>query len=158
MQTIKDILQDKVSLDLRRVDRVLLNGWVKNLPLPGGVVNCIRLLRGWEIPAPVMLNTMAIAFRTAVEHFAAQGREIVDFAKGESQEARAQAAVAHCTGQSGVVLIGKAQEAALSFKGRRDDRGTKVWFTSRRESVRVTHYSFDVLEEALGLAFIKVGT
>jgi hypothetical protein len=159
MPTVKEVLRNKVTLDIRRVDRVLLNGWVKNLQMPGGVVNFIRLLRGWDIPSPVMLNTMTVAFRTAVEQFAAgQGLESVDFAKGESKEERAHAALAHFTRKSGVVLIGKAQEEAMSFKGRRDDKGSKVWFTYRRESVRVTHYSFDVLDADFGLAFIKVCT
>jgi hypothetical protein len=44
------------------------------------------------------------------------------------------------SGNSGVVLIGKAQWEAMSFKGRRDDNGTNVWSTYRRETVRVTHY------------------
>ena len=94
MPTVKEVLRDKVTLDIRSVDGVLLNGWVKNLQMPGGVVNFIRLQRGWDIPSPVMLNTMTVAFRTAVEHFAAaQGLEIVDFEKGESKEERAQAAL-----------------------------------------------------------------
>lgn len=159
MPTVKEILRDKVSLDIRSVDRVLLNGWVKNLQMPGGVVNFIREQRGWEIPSPVMLNNLTVAFRLAVEKFAvAQGLEIVDFEKGESKEQRAQAALATFPGKSGVVLIGKAQEEAMSFKGRRDDKGTKVWFTYRRESVRVTHYYFYVLDEDFGLAFIKICT
>jgi hypothetical protein len=159
MPTIKEVLRDKVTLDIQSVDRVLLNGWVKNLQMPGGVVNFIRQERGWDIPSPVMLNNLTVAFRTAVEQFAAaHDLEIVDFAKGESKEERAQAALAAFSGTSGVVLIGKAQEEAVSFKGRRDDKGTKVWFTYRRECVRVTHYYFYVLDEEFGLAFIKVCT
>jgi hypothetical protein len=46
----------------------------------------------------------------------------------------------------------------MSFKGRRDECGTKGWLTSRRESVRVTHSYFDVLDAAWGLAFLKIGT
>ena len=55
-------------------------------------------------------------------------------------------------------MIGKAQEEASSFKARRDDRGSKVWFTYSRERVRVTHYYFYVHDEDFGLAFIKVCT
>jgi hypothetical protein len=43
MPTVKEVLRDKVSLDIRSVDRVLLNGWVKYLQMPGGVVNFIRV-------------------------------------------------------------------------------------------------------------------
>src|SRR5215467_12683758 len=125
MPTVTEVLRDKVGLDLRSVDRVLLNGWVKNLQMPGGVVTFIREQRGWSIPSPAMLTTLSIAFRAAVEQFAAaRGLEIVDFAKGASKEERAQAALAQFTGTRGVVLIGKAQEEASSFKGRRDDRGS----------------------------------
>jgi hypothetical protein len=159
MLTVNEILRDTVGLDLQSVDRVLLNGWVKNLQMPGGVVTFIRAQRGWDIPSPVMLHNMTGAFRTGVEQFAAaHDLEIVDFEKGESKEERAQAASAAVPGKRGVILIGKAQEEAMSFKGRRDDKGAKVWFTYRRESVRVTHYYFDVLDEDFGLAFIKVGT
>ena len=42
MPSIKEVLRDKVSLDIRSVDRVLLNGWVKNVQMPGGVVTLIR--------------------------------------------------------------------------------------------------------------------
>jgi hypothetical protein len=36
MLTLKDVLTDKVGLDLECVDRVYLNGYVKNLQMPGG--------------------------------------------------------------------------------------------------------------------------
>jgi hypothetical protein len=159
MPTVKDILRDKVSLDIRSVDRVLLHGWVKNLQLPGGVVTFMREQRGGDIPAPVMRNHLTGALRAAVERFAAaHGLALVDVAKGASQEARAQVALAPFGGTRGVVLSGKAQEEALSFQGRRDDKGTQVWFTDRRESVRVTHSSFDVLDADFILAFLKVCT
>ncbi|MBI3968845.1 MAG: hypothetical protein HY329_24675 [Chloroflexi bacterium] len=159
MPTVKEVLRGRVSLDIRRVDRVLLNGWVKHRQMPGGVVNFIREQKQWPIPSPAMLGKLTVAFREAVEQFAvAHGLEIVDFEKGASKEEPAQAALARFTGTSGVVLIGKAQEQARSFKARRDDRGGKVWFTYNRESVRVTHYYCYVLDEDFGLAFSKVCT
>ena len=143
MPTAAEVLPGKVTLDIECVDRVLLNGYVKQLQVAGGVVNFIREQKGWAIPSPVMLNTMTLAFREAVGRFAVeQGLPIVDFAKGESKEALAQAAAAQFPGKSGVVLIGKAQEKASSFRGKREDRGGKVWFTYSRYSVQVTHYYF----------------
>jgi hypothetical protein len=35
LPTVKEILRDKVSLDIPSVDRVVLNGWVKDLPMRG---------------------------------------------------------------------------------------------------------------------------
>ncbi len=159
MPTVADVLPGKVALDIECVDRVLLNGYVKQLQLPGGVVNFIREQQGWAIPSPVMLHTMTVAFRTAVERCAAeQGLPIIDFAKGESKDALAQAAAAQSPGKSGVVLIGKAQEKASSFRGKREDRRGKVWFSYSRYSVQVTHYYFYLLDADFGLAFIKVCT
>ena len=39
-----------------------------------------------------------------------------------------------------MVLIGKAQEKALGYKGQRKDHGTKVWFDYSRQSLNVTYY------------------
>jgi hypothetical protein len=138
---------------------VLLNGWVRYLQLPGGVVNFIREQHGWPIPSPAAMTKMSDAFRKAVEQFAVkQGLKIVTFAKGESKEELAHAALADFPRSNGVVLIGKAQEQAVAFKGRRDDQESNVWFSYSRQSVNLTHYYFYVLDEDFGLAFIKVCT
>ncbi|HEY3083093.1 MAG TPA: hypothetical protein VGM69_24650, partial [Chloroflexota bacterium] len=121
-----EVLRDRISLDVECVDRVLLNGYVKHLQMAGGVVNFIREQKGWPIPSPAMMRKMSEGFRAAVERFAAaQGLEIVDFGRGESKEELAQAALARFARPSGVVLIGKAQEKASAFKGRRTDQGSK---------------------------------
>lgn len=159
MLTVGEVLRDRVSLDISCVDRVLLNGYVKDLQLPGGVIRFIREQKHWPIPSPAMLGTVSDAYRTAVERFAtAQGLEVITFAKGENKEAVAQAHLARFAGTHGVVLIGKAQEKASAYKGRRTDQGSKVWFTYSRCSVQVTHYYFYLLDEDFGLVFIKVCT
>jgi hypothetical protein len=55
MPSVATILAGKVSLDLECVDRVYLNGYVKDLQLPGGLVRCIREQRGWASPSPVAM-------------------------------------------------------------------------------------------------------
>lgn len=159
MLTLEGVLSDKITLDIECVDRVYLNGYVKYLQMPGGVVNFIREQIGWPIPSPKVLYEMTTQFRAAVEGFASdQGLEIVTFKKGDDKNVIAQEHLAGFEGQSGVVLIGKAQEKAFAFKGRRADKGTKVWFNYSRQSVCVTHYYFYILDEEFGLFFIKVYT
>ncbi len=87
-----------------------------------------------------------------------QGLPIVDFAKGVRKDELAQAALAQFDRPCGVVLIGKAQEKTSAFAGRRTDRNGKVWFTSSRRTVQVTHYYFYILDEDFGLGFIQVCT
>ena len=89
MLTIKDVLTNKVTLDIECVDRVYLNGYVKNLQMPGGLINFIREQMGFPIPSPMLLAPVSEAFRTAVEKFAKeQGLTIVNFAHGEKKTKR----------------------------------------------------------------------
>lgn len=159
MLTIKEVLSDKVALDIACIDRVYLNGYVKYLQMPGGLITFIREQMNWPVPGPQALQKKSNAFRAAVERFAAdQGLEIITFAKGSDKDAIARAQLAHFTRPSGVVLIGKAQEKALGYKCRRADHGTKVWFEYSRQSVCVIHYYFYILDPEFGLFFIKVCT
>jgi len=159
MLTVKDILTDKVTLDIECVDHVLLNGYVKYLQMPGGLITFIREQMGFPIPSPIVLPPVTKAFREAVEKFAvAQGLVIVDFAHDEDKDETARAHLAQFDQKSGVVLIGKAQEKTLGYTARRKDHGTKVWFEYSRRAVWVTHYYFYILDEDFGLFFIKVCT
>ena len=120
MLTVKGILSDKITLDIECVDRVYLNGFIKYLQMPGGLVNFIRQQKKLPIPSPKVLGEMTAHFREDVERFAAeQGLEIVAFEK----DAIAREHLARSTGKSGVVLIGRAQEKTSAFQGRRADRG-----------------------------------
>lgn len=159
MLTVKEVLTDKIALDIECVDRVYLNGYVKNLQMPGGLINFIREQLGFPIPSPMLLAPVSEAFRTAVEKFAtAQGLPIVTFARGEAKDDTARAHLAKFEKRSGVVLIGKAQEKTSGYTARRKDHGTKVWFEYSRRDVFVTHYYFYILDEEFGLFFIKVCT
>jgi hypothetical protein len=45
MLTVKEILTNKVALDIECIDRVYLNGYVKHLQMAGGLITCkIRLM------------------------------------------------------------------------------------------------------------------
>ena len=133
MPTVADVLRDKVALDIESVDRVYLNGYVKDLQVPGSLVLFIRSQKGWAIPSPRALEVATEAFHIAVERYAADhGLQIVTFARGDCKEEVAQAVLARCPTKTGVILIGKAQESSTSFKSRRADRGDKVWFIYSR--------------------------
>ncbi len=159
MLTIKDVLTNKVTLDIECVDRVYLNGYVKNLQMPGGLINFIREQMGFPIPSPMLLAPVSEAFRAAVEKFAEeQSLTIVNFAHGEEKDETARAHLAKFAKSRGVVLIGKAQEKAKGYTARRKDHGTKVWFDYSRRDVFVTHYYFYILDEEFGMFFIKICT
>jgi len=159
MLTIKDVLSNKLTLDLECVDRVYLNGYVKNLQLPGGLITFMREQMNCPIPSPIVLPRVTKVFREAVEQYAVDhGLQIVEFGKGEAKDDIARAHLAKYSQKSGVVMIGKAQEKTSGYQARREDHGTKVWFVYSRHKVNVTHYYFYILDEAFGLFFIKVCT
>ena len=67
MLTVKEVLENKVALNIECVDRVYLNGYVKYLQMPGGVINFIRQQKNWPIPSPQMMKKMSKAFRREME-------------------------------------------------------------------------------------------
>jgi hypothetical protein len=159
MLQVKDVLTNKIALDIECVDRVYLNGYVKGLQMAGGLITFIREQMGFPIPSPMLLSPVSQAYRTDVEKFAEeQGLTIVNFAHGEEKDETARAHLAKFEKRSGVVLIGKAQEKTSGYTARRKDHGTKVWFDYSRRDVFVTHYYFYILDENFGLFFIKVCT
>jgi len=159
MPSIQEILPGKISLDIECVDRVYLNGYVKALQMPGGVVNFIREQFQWPIPSPKAMYQLTEQFKQAVEAYATgMGREIYSFSKGEDKDEVARQHAALFGISEGVVLIGKAQEKTSAFKSRRADQAGKVWFNYSRQSMQVTHFYFYLLDAAFGLCFIKVCT
>ena len=96
MLTVKEILTDKIALDIECIDRIYLNGYVKHLQLPGGLITFIREQMGFPIPSPIVLPPFTQAFRKAVEQYAKeQGLSIIDFAKGEDKDEKARAHLAN---------------------------------------------------------------
>ncbi len=159
MQTLQEILPGKITLDVECVDRVYLNGYVKYLQMPGGVINFIREQFDWPIPSPKAMYKTSDRFRKAVDEFAEQqGLEIYTFSKGEDKDEIARQHAKSLDRKHGFVLIGKAQEKASTFASRQDDQGGKIWFKYSRRSVNVNHFYFYILDKDFGLFFIKVCT
>lgn len=69
MSNLQEILPGKISLDIECVDHVYLNGYVKDLQMPGGVVNFIREQFNWPIPSPKAMYQMTEDFKQAVDTF-----------------------------------------------------------------------------------------
>jgi hypothetical protein len=159
MISIADVLTDKITLDIECVDRVYLNGYVKDLQMPGGLVNFIRTQFGWQIPSPQALKQLGEGFHKAVKAYAEEHKlEILSYQKGDAKDVIAREHVANFGKKSGVVLIGKAQEKTSAYKSRVEKKERRVWVRYSRQPVYVTHYYFYILDEDFGLFFIKIAT
>ena len=158
MATISSLLRDHVTLRVRSVDRLFLQGYVPRL-MTGFQVVRFLLDRGFKIPSPALLGKIGRAYVAAIDRFAENNEiPVVRFAKGESKEliARGYFQAAEREGRFGVVLIGVAQEKTMAWRGwRRGGPDGHPHFEFRRQAVFVNHYYFYIRDRDWGPAFIK---
>ena len=69
MATIASLLREHVTLQVRSVDRIFLQGYVPRLMCQGQVIRFL-LDRGFPIPSPAMLGRIGRAYVAAIERFA----------------------------------------------------------------------------------------
>ena len=158
--TVNDVLHGHVGLDLECLDRIYLNGYVPNLQVAGQVVSFMTAHLGNPIPSPAIMEKIGTAFRTAVDHFAADNMiPVVRFGKDDRKIAvmRPYLARQARTGRSGVAAIGIAQEFQNVFASaqRKGDNGIP-WFSFSKADRRVTCFYFYVWDADFGPAFIKI--
>jgi hypothetical protein len=156
--TIASLLREHVSLQVRSVDRIFLQGYVPKLMTQGQLIRFL-LDRGFPIPSPAMLGKIGRAYASAIDRFARDNAvPIVRFRKGESKEETAGRYLerARREGRSGVVMIGTAQEKTTAWRGwRQGGSDGHPHFEFVRQAVFVNHYYFYLLDRDWGPAFVK---
>jgi hypothetical protein len=156
--TISSLLADHVTLRVRSVDRLFLQGYVPRLQTQGQVIRFL-LDRGFPIPSPAVLGRMGREYTRAVERFIVDHQvPVVRFGKGDSKEeiARDYFKRAERDGRFGVVLIGVAQERTSAWRGWRDGGSDgHPHFEYRRQSIFPNNYYFYILDPEWGPSFIK---
>ncbi len=158
MATVASLLRDRVTLDVRSVDRLFLQAYVPKLMSEGLLVRFL-LDRGFRIPSPALLGKIGQAYVRAIERFAKRnGIPVVHFQRRESKEevARPYFERAEREGRFGVVLIGVAQERARVWAGwRQGGSDAHPHFAFGWQSRVPNHYYFYVRDRQWGRAFFK---
>jgi len=156
-KSVAEILDHHVTFELEAIDRMYLNGYVPSLQSGGGVVYFMKEHLGARVPSTTMVAPLSKRFVEAIEHFATtQGVDVVPFEKGERKDTVAHQYLRACSGDEGVLFIGKAQEKAGVFrteKRRNTDGSTYPWIY--RSTTPVNHYYFYLLDRDFGPLFIK---
>ncbi|RKT45570.1 hypothetical protein [Thiocapsa rosea] len=157
-QTVGELLNDRVTLDLEGIDRLYLNLYQPRLQTGGGVANFFKVHRGAKVASTVLMAPISRAFVKAIEGFAQrEGVEIVTFAKGERKDDVTRERLGDFAQPEGVLYIGKAQERFASFrmiKKISTQTGQPYpWFT--RGTVMCNHFYFYLVDEDFGPLFIK---
>jgi hypothetical protein len=156
--TIASLLREQVTLRVRSVDRIFLQGYVPKLMTQGQVIRFL-LDRGNPIPSPALLGKIGRAYVEAINRFARERSiPVVRFKRGESKEglARRYFQRAEREGRFGVVMIGVQQERAKVWRGwRQGGSDAHPHFEFGRQSALPNHYYFYVRDRDWGPAFVK---
>ena len=157
MPNVAEIIREHVTLEVKCVDRLYLNGYVPRLQSSGGVVTFLRRARGQAIPSPAIFGAITADFKSRLRTWCEQRRiPWIEFRKGERKDDRVQPYRSRFKKTSGVVLVGVAQERASGWTASKTQQGRRVDFTYRRKAVCVTHYYIYLIDPEWGPAFIKV--
>jgi hypothetical protein len=163
--TIESLLRERVTLEVRSVDRIFLAGYVPKLQCEGQVVRFLLDKASAigdgsvRIPSPALLGRIGQAYVRAIERFALVNEiPVVHFDKGACKEdvARPYMQAAERDGRFGVVMIGVAQEKTMAWRGfRRGGSDAHPHFVYRRMATFPNHYYFYIRDREWGPAFVK---
>jgi hypothetical protein len=156
--TISSLLADHVTLQVRSVDRLFLQGYVPKLQTEGQVIRFL-LDRGFPIPSPAVLGRIGRAYVAAVEQFVVDHEiAVVRFVEGDVKGGdRPRALQARrIRGGFGVVMVGVAQEKTSVWRGWRDGGPDgHPHFVYRRQSVFPNNYYFYIRDPDWGPSFTR---
>src|SRR5262249_43567049 len=87
MPNVAEIIREHVTLDVKCVDRLYLNGYVPRLQSEGGVVAFLRQAGGQVVPSPVIFGEITTSFRLRLRAWCDR-RAIpwIEFRKGERKD------------------------------------------------------------------------
>ena len=158
-QTIGQLLEKNVVLDVEGIDRMYLNLYQPRLQTGAGVATFFKEEhRAAKVVSTALMGPMSKAFVRAIQDFAKREKvEVVPFEKGQSKDDITRERLAKFSGQEGILYIGKAQEKFKTFRtGKKFNADTGQafpWLT--RAVVLCNHYYFYAVDENFGPFFIK---
>jgi len=156
MPNVAEIIRDHVTLQVRCVDRLYLNGYVPALQSGGGVVAFLREACGFPLPSPAGLGQVTDAFKARLRAWAeARGIPWIEFRRGDRKDEVVERYRRRFRG-TGVVLVGVAQERASGWRATKQQEGARLHFAYSRRAVYVNHYYVYLIDEEWGPAFIKI--
>jgi hypothetical protein len=154
---VAEIIKDHVTLEIRCIDRLYINGYVPRLQASGGVIDFLVRACGQKIASPAIFGQLTDAFKTRLRRWASEHQiPWIEFRKGERKDTVVQRYRDRCRKPSGVVVIGVAQERASGWAATKQRRGRFLDFVYFRKSVCPNHYYIYVLDPEWGPAFIKI--
>lgn len=157
-QTVRELLENHVTLDIEGIDRIYLNLYQSRLQTGGGVAAFFKGHRRAKVASTTLMAPMSHAFVHAIERFAQDQKvDLIRFDKGQRKDEETQKRLKSFTGTEGVLYIGKAQEQFSAFRviKKISEHTGKPYPWLTRGSVMCNHYYFYLVDEDFGPFFIK---
>jgi len=159
LPTIKQILDEHVTLTVECLDRLYLNGYVPGLQTEAGLIAFLVRHLKFPVASPALLGQITQAYVRQVEAYIQNHQiPVVSFKKGERKDKIARKMRRQYPVRDAVVFVGVAQEKAQGFKGSKTPTADRCYphFHYARQPVFVKHYYFYVEDTQFGEGFIKV--
>lgn len=160
-QSVAEILEQHVSLEVESIDRMYLNVYVPQLQRERGVASFFRHHLGHTFASSALMLPISNAFIRKVEAFVkARAIPVVHFEKGQRKDDVAKEHLARFEDDEGVLFLGKAQEKTPVFrteKRRNPQTGAPYpWIV--RSTAMVNHFYFYCVDADFGPFFLKFCT
>ena len=157
-QSVGDVLQNHVVLEVECIDRMYLNAIVPRLQIVEGAVSFIRHQKKARVASTNAVEPMTRAFVQSIERFVAEhGIPMVQFLKGQRKEDVAAQMRARHPVTDGVVFVGKAQEKCTVYRTekRHNPKTQRAYAWIVKSTALVNHYYFYCVDENFGPFFLK---
>ncbi len=116
-QTVAEVLDRHVTLQVESIDRMYLNVIVGRLQILEGALRFLRVQRKAKVLSTKVVEPMTRAFVQAIEQFATDHQiPLITFQKGQRKDDVAAGFRAKYPNREGVVFIGKAQERCTVYR------------------------------------------
>ena len=157
-QTVAEIVNEHVTLELECIDRMYLNVYVPQLQYVSGAVGFFRNHRKQVIASSALMGPISKKFVGAIEQFIKQNNiPMVEFRKGQRKDEIAKEHLAKFQREEGIVFVGKAQEKASVFRTekRKNPQTGQSYPWIVRSTAMVNHYYFYGVDRDFGPFFLK---
>jgi hypothetical protein len=160
-QSVAEVLDEHVTLELEGIDRMYLNVYVPQLQRELGVVSFFRYHRGHTFASSVLMNPISEAFISKFEKFVKEQRvPLVRFEKHQRKDDVMKEHLAKFKDKEGVLFVGKAQEKTPVFQTqkRTDPKTGRTFPWIVRTTSMVNHFYVYAVDEDFGPFFLKFCT
>ena len=161
VQTVGELLEKHVTLDIEGIDRMYLNLYQPMLQTGGGTATFFKVHRGAKVASTILMAPMSHAFVRAIKQFVRrESVDLIRFAKGQRKDDVAKTYLQKFEGDEGVLFIGKAQEKFNAFRmiKKLSTHTGQPYPWLIRSPVMCNQYYFYLFDKDFGPLFLKFGS